>query len=456
MPYFPHTDEERKKMAAAVGVADVRQLFGHLPKKLLCGPLNLAPGLSEMETAAELQRLAAANAGAGVNGPVCFLGAGAYDHFIPAAVDELSGRGEFYTAYTPYQPEISQGALQAIYEYQTMLASLCGADATNAGMYDGATAMAEACTAAVANARDDRNVVVLDGTLHPHYLRAAQTLLTPRGIRVEVVPPTADTYLSATDALIRAAAGPEIAAVVVGYPNFYGAVSPLRSMADAVHQNNALLIACSSPFLFGVLEPPGAQGADFVCGDAQPFGGPLSCGGPYLGYLACRKDLVRRLPGRLVGRTTDDQGRQAFTLTLQAREQHIRREKAASNICSNQALCAIRAWIHLSCLGVSGLRQANELALSRTAALRAGLRRLAASAQSPVAGVPEYAAGIEFVYETRRPVAAVLAQLRARGILGGVDLGRFEAARAHQILVCVTEKRTTDEINAYLSALTAG
>jgi glycine dehydrogenase subunit 1 len=443
--YIPHTPAERQAMLGTLGVWSLDELFAHVPAEVKAPPLKLPRGLSEMELCAELARYAARNRSA--QELTCFLGAGAYDHFIPAAVDQLILRGELFTAYTPYQPEISQGILQLIYEYQTMLASLCGCDVANASLYDGATAMVEACQMAVRHT--GRKIVVLDAAIHPHYCHTVCSMLRPQGVEVRIVAPQASEFRS-NFAGLAAAAGPEVAVVAVGYPNFGGAIDDLRPLAEAAHAAGALFVAVSDPFAFGVLEPAGKLGADIVCGEAQSLGVPLQFGGPYLGYLACRKELVRRMPGRLVGQTVDLKGRRAFTLTLQAREQHIRREKATSNICTNTALCALMAHFYMSCVGPAGLKRAGELCISNAALFRAKLRGC-----TGVKSVPEYPVFNEFVIETVKPAAEVLDALLKAGILGGLNLGNLDPARASQILVAVTEKRTAEEMDAYVRCVAA-
>mgnify|MGYP000082520531 CR=1 FL=1 len=443
MNCIPHTDAERAEMLTAIGARSLDDLFSHLPPEVRCPGLDLPPGLSEMEVQAELGRLAARNRSTAEL--PCFLGAGAYDHHIPPAVFELASRGELYTAYTPYQPEISQGVLQLIYEYQSMMATLTGLDVANASLYEGGTALLEACLMALH--QTGRNSVVLDGTLHPHYIETVRTGLAAMKVEVRVVPVLGDAYESPMTELAWAAEE-NTACVAVGYPNFYGALGDLSPAAELVHKAGALLLAVANPFTLGLLKPPGAMGADIACGEAQSLGVPLSFGGPYLGYVACTKALVRRIPGRLVGQSVDTQGRRAFTLTLQAREQHIRREKATSNICSNQALCAIMAHFYMSCLGRAGLKRAGELCVSKADLLRRKLK-----GAKGVKAVPEYPVFHEFVYETEKPATEALAALLKAGLLGGLDLGRYDAARNHQVLVCVTEKRTEDEIERYVKAL---
>lgn len=443
MTYIPHTPVERDSMLAAVGVKTLDDLFNHLPAEVKAGTLNLPKGLGEMELGAEMHRRARLNKAS--DELVCFLGAGAYDHFIPSVVDQLIIRGELYTAYTPYQPEISQGVLQIIYEYQTMMAVLCGCDVSNASLYDGATALVEGAQMAVRHT--GRNVVVIDGAIHPHYIQTVQALLRVQHIEIQVVAPKSGEFRSDLKAL-AAACNEGVGAVLVGYPNFYGSIEDIRGLADSVHKAGAMLVAASNPFTFGLIEPAGNLGADVVCGEAQSLGVPLQYGGPYLGYIACKKEFVRRMPGRLVGQTVDMKGRRAFTLTLQAREQHIRREKATSNICTNTALCAMMAHFYLCCVGPEGLKRAGELSAGKANLLREKLR-----GAKGVKSVQDYAVFNEFVIETEKPAAAVLKALQAKGILGGLDLGKYDPARANQILVAVTEKRTEAEIADYVKAI---
>jgi glycine dehydrogenase subunit 1 len=401
--------------------------------------------LGEMELSAEMARRARKNRSA--SSLACFLGAGTYDHFIPPVVDQLILRGELYSAYTPYQPEISQGILQIIYEYQSLIATLCGCDVSNASLYDGATALVEGCQMAVRHTT--RTIIVLDGTVHPNYIHTVQSLLRVQHVEVQIVPPKPGEFKSDLHALAKAAHD-GVAAVVIGYPNFYGAIDDIRALSESVHSAGGLLVAASNPFAFGLIEAAGTLGADIVCGEAQALGVPMQYGGPLLGFLACKKELVRKMPGRLVGQTLDVQGRRAFTLTLQAREQHIRREKATSNICTNEALCAMMAHFFMCCVGPSGLRRAGELSAGKTQLLREKLR-----ATKGVKHVADYSVFNEFVYETEKPASVVLAALLKNDILGGLDLGKYDPARSHQILVAVTEKRSMDEIEAYVRAVSA-
>ena len=443
MSYIPHTPVEREAMLKSIGLKTLDDLFAHLPAEVKCGGIDLPPGLGEMDLSADMARRARKNKS--TRELACFLGAGAYDHFIPPVVDQLILRGELYSAYTPYQPEISQGILQIIYEFQTMMASLCGCDVANASLYDGATALVEGCQMALRHT--GRNQIVLDGAIHPHYLHTVQSLLRVQGIEMQTVAPTPGEFRSNLAGLAQSATE-NTAAIVVGYPNFYGAIDDLSSVAAAAHKAGAMLVAASNPFAFGLLQPAGTLGADVVCGEAQALGVPLQYGGPYLGYLACKQEFVRRMPGRLVGQTLDIKGQRAFTLTLQAREQHIRREKATSNICTNTALCAMMAHFYMSCVGRGGLKRAGELCVSKADLLRRKLR-----GAPGVKAVPEYAVFNEFVIETVKPAARVLESLLKAGILGGLDLGVYDQARAHQVLVAVTEKRTVEELDAYVKAI---
>jgi len=445
MGYIPHTSQERDEMLKVIGAKSLEDLFSHLPDAVKCGPLDVPPGLGEMELSAELRRIASKNRPA--SDLACFLGAGAYDHFIPPVVGELISRGELYTAYTPYQPEISQGVLQLIYEYQTMIASLCGLDVSNASLYDGATALVEALT--VALRQTSRNVVILDGALHPAYIEVARAALRALHLTPEIVLARADFRSDTAGLLARAkAAGEQAACVAIGYPNFYGSVEDLSGFTQSVKDTGALAISVGTPFPYGLMTPPGHLGFDLACGEAQALGVPLQYGGPYLGYIASTKSLVRRMPGRLVGKTLDVQGRTAYTLTLQAREQHIRREKATSNICTNTALCAMMAHFYMSCLGKNGLKRAGELSVSKADLLRRKLK-----GAKGVKAVPDYPVFHEFVIETEKPAAQVLEAQLTKGILGGLDLGRYDGSRKHQLLVCVTEKRSTEEIDAYVKSL---
>ncbi len=353
--FIPHTDAEREAMLRKIGVASLEDLFQAVPVEHRFPKLHLSPGLTEMEAVAELQGLAYANES--TRDLVSFLGAGAYNHYIPAAVDSILRRGEFYTAYTPYQPEISQGTLQAIFEYQSLIAALTGMEVCNASHYDGATAVAEAVNMAYANFRGKRTKVLLSPALHPHTIETVKTYTT--GSDIALTACEMDPFSSPEKLLPLIDS--QTALVVVQYPDFFGRIYDYHALAEAVHQAGALFAVAINPIALGLLTPPGQFGADIVTGEGQPLGIPLSYGGPYLGLFATKTEYVRKMAGRLVGETIDNRGQRAYVLTLTAREQHIRREKATSNICTNQGLMALASAVYLSLLGKHGLRKVAEL-----------------------------------------------------------------------------------------------
>ena len=442
--YLPHTPEDRAAMLEAIGVRTVEELFGDIPENLrLKRPLNLPAALSESELAAELSELAAQNADLSRN--VCFLGGGAYDHYIPSVVDHVLRRSEFYTAYTQYQPEISQGYLQALWEYQSMICEITGMAVANASMYDGGTAIAEA--AMLACGATGRNTLVVAETLHPHYRTILATYGIDRNYEIKGAPQQdGATRLEGLEALL----GDDCAALILQYPNFFGCVEDVRAAAEIAHKKGALLIVAADPIALGVLEAPGRMGADVVVGEGQPLGIPLSFGGPYLGFFAASEKLIRKMPGRIVGQTTDHEGTRGFVLTLQAREQHIRREKANSNICSNEALCALAAAVYLATVGKRGFAQVAELSLQKAHYAQTAL--VALPGVSSVFAAPFFK---EFVIRLSRPAAEVNAALAKEGIIGGLDLGRFYPEMADAMLVCVTEKRSKAEIDRFVERLGA-
>jgi len=442
VPFIPHTDSERAEMLRAVGAASLDDLFAPIPAELrLPGDLALPPALAEEELLRHGAELAAANCSA--ERTVLFVGAGAYDHVIPAAADELAGRPEFYTAYTPYQPEISQGGLQAIYEYQSMIASLAGLEVANASLYEGATALYEAALLAVRHT--GRRRLLVDGAANPRYRQVLRSYA--RNLEVEIVESPHRAGASDLDALAAGVDGTAAAAVVQS-PNFFGRVADAGALAERLHAAKALLVMVANPLALAVLRPPGEMGADLACGEAQPLGLALSGGGPYLGFIAARGELVRKLPGRLVGATADARGRRGFVLTLQAREQHIRREKATSNICSNQAHCALRAAIFLALLGREGLGEMAGQCLARAAYAKKVLGAV------PGCTLPFEGPGFhEFVLRLPRPAEEVFARLLRRGIAAGLPLGRHWPELADCLLVCVTEKRTRAEIDRLAAEL---
>ncbi len=449
MPFIPHTADDVQAMLEAIGAPSIEALFDEIPPALRISALQALPeGLSE----AQVTRLMAARA---TQDPplACFLGAGAYEHHIPAAIWEIVGRGEFYSAYTPYQPEASQGTLQVLYEYQSMMAGLTGLAVSNASLYDGASALAEALLMAVrANRKSKSKRILIPRTLHPLYRRAAHAIIHNQGLELLEVPYDPAGGHTPVEALAPWA-GQDIAALVIAQPNFFGVLEDVDALTDWAHQHNALAVAVVNPTTLAVLKPPGqwgARGADIACGDGQPLGAPLSSGGPYFGFLCCRQDLVRQMPGRLVGRTVDLDGKPGFTLTLQAREQHIRRSKATSNICTNQGLMVTAATLYLTLLGPHGLEQ---VAASCHANTRALLEQLSAiPGVSPLFKRPLFH---EAVLKLPRSAGAVLEALRTHGILGGLDLSGDYPELGDALLICATETKDAADLRAYATALAA-
>jgi glycine dehydrogenase subunit 1 len=388
---------------------------------------------------------ALAGRNADVEDYTAFLGAGAYHHFIPSIVPVLTSRGEFMTAYTPYQPEMAQGTLQAVYEYQTLICQLTDMEVANASLYDGSTGMAEAVL--MARRVTQRDEALLSEAVHPEYRAVLHTYLQNLGMQVRQVP--VDEAGQTPLAWVREGLSQRVACAVLQSPNFFGVVEDLTGFAEALHDAKALLVqAVAEPVSLGLLKPPGAWGADIVVGEGQSFGNALSYGGPYLGFFATKDQFVRQMPGRLAGETVDTEGRRGYVLTLSTREQHIRREKATSNICTNEGLCALAATIHLCTLGKVGLRRLAELNLQRA---RYAQQQLAAipGCRVPFTG-PTFN---EFVLETPKPAADLIRQLSAHRLIPGVDLGRFYPERSHQLLICVTEMNSRDDIDRLCSAL---
>jgi glycine dehydrogenase subunit 1 len=441
--FLPQTEQDIKEMLAKIGVFSFQDLIPCIPPELLLKRrLNLPEPLSELEAVAHLQKISAQNLTA--DNRICFLGGGAYDHFIPAAVDSLLSRSEFYTAYTPYQAEVSQGTLQAIYEYQSLICRLTGMDAANASHYDGATALAEAMLVATAQTR--RKSVLVSQGVHPHYREVLKTYAHAAGIDVRIAPLTNGvTELRFVRENIASAA-----AVLIQNPNFLGFLEEVAEFADSAHNAQALLVVSADPISLALLEAPGSSGADIVTGEGQGLGNGLSFGGPYLGIFAVKKDLIRRLPGRLIGQTTDMNGRRGFVMTLQTREQHIRREKATSNICTNQALCALAACITLELLGEEGLKEMADLCLQKSHYLA-----------DRIASLPGFELAYsqpffkEFAVRYRGDTARLLQGLSNRGYLLGPDLGRFDESWRDLLLVAVTEKRTRAEMDGLVEALSS-
>jgi glycine dehydrogenase subunit 1 len=434
MPFIPHTEDEVRTMLAAIGVNSIGALFDEIPPALGVAPAQDAyEGLNE----AEVMRLVQARIDQD-GGYRNFIGAGAYEHHIPAAVWQLATRGEFYSSYTPYQAEASQGTLQVLYEYQSMMTALTGMDVANASLYDGASALGEAVLMAV-RAHKSARKVLMPRTVHPAYRDTVRTIVHNQGI--ELLELDYDRRLGSIglESLAQIDAR-EVAALVVAQPNFFGVLEPVDALTDWAQAHGALTIALVNPLALALIEPPGnwgSRGADIAVGDGQPLGIPLSAGGPYYGFMTCRKELLRQMPGRIVGRTLDAAGEPGFTLTLQAREQHIRRSKATSNICTNQGLMVTASTIHMALLGPGGLRRVAQ-------ACHAGLMMLlgSLSAVPGVRRVFEGAAFHEAVVATSEPVADVLRALQAEGILGGLGLQRFYPEIGAGLLVCVTETKS--------------
>lgn len=440
--YFPHTPAERDLMLRTIGVKSLEDLFQAVPVKHRFPDLRLPPALTEMEALAEMQDYAWVNETA--QELSCFLGAGAYNHYTPAAVDSLLRRGEFYTAYTPYQPEISQGTLQAIFDYQSLVTALTGMEVSNASHYDGATAVAEAVTMAYAHFRGKRSRVVLSPSLHPQYRQVVHTYNDGSPLELVGEDLSPDTGPEGLVSLIT----PQTALVIVQYPDFFGRVYDLTTLAQSVHAAGALLAVSVNPTALGLLKTPGEFGADIVTGEGQPLGIPLSFGGPYLGLFATRKEYVRKMAGRLVGETVDTRGQRAYVLTLTAREQHIRREKATSNICTNQGLMALAATIYMSMLGKHGLRQLAEICYHK-----------AHYAAKKIAALPGFSLWSpapffhEFVVRCPEPVEDINEHLLDHEILGGYDLGRDFPTLENHMLIAVTEMNSKEEIDRLVDAL---
>ncbi|MGZ6272908.1 MAG: aminomethyl-transferring glycine dehydrogenase subunit GcvPA [Candidatus Limnocylindrales bacterium] len=448
MAYGPHTDQDRATMLAAIGVASLDELFSDIPSSLRASGLGLPVPESEVELSDRLRGLAERNR----VDLVSFLGAGAYRHFVPAVVDQLLLRGEFYTAYTPYQPEISQGTLQTIYEYQSLMAELTGLDVVSASHYDGATATAEG--ALMACRATHRQRILISRGVHPHYRQTLCTYFGGASLVADEIPLVADgpaagtTDLAALERMLADAENP-VAGVVAANPSFLGLLEPMAEMAALAHAAGALFVSVVEPVSLAVLAPPGEYGADIAAGDGQPLGIPLAFGGPYLGILACREALVRQIPGRLVGLTSDVDGRRAFVMTLRAREQDIRREKASSNICTNQALCALAAAIYLAAIGPHGLRDVAALGAARAEELERVLAGAGAPRLHPGPYLNEFAVRVP-------NAAAIHRRLMDRGILAGLVLAEIEPADpalADALLVCATEVTKPAEIALFGRAL---
>jgi glycine dehydrogenase subunit 1 len=447
MPFIPHTEQDVKEMLATIGAPSIEALFDEIPPQLRVESLAGIPdALSEMQIGRLMSERAAQD-----GRPLCFLGAGAYEHHIPSAVWAITSRGEFYSAYTPYQAEASQGTLQLIYEYQSMIASLTGMDVSNASLYEAGSAVAEASLMSVRAHRRSKSMrILMPTTVHPYYRRVALSTAGNQGLRFEDVP-----YVRGSGridmAALKANEGQDITALVIQQPNFFGVLEDVDALTDWAQAQGMFVIAVVNPTSLAILKPPGqwgTKGVDIVVGDGQPFGVPLSSGGPYFGFMTTRMEHVRQMPGRIVGRTVDLDGREGFTLTLQAREQHIRRGKATSNICTNQGLLMTAATIYMSLLGPAGLARVAESSHAKTGELVAALTRLAGVRTA--FDSPRFH---EAVLLLDRPVAPLLAAMQAQGVIGGLDLAEFYPELGPALLVCATETKTSADIERFANTL---
>jgi glycine dehydrogenase subunit 1 len=444
MPFLPHTEADVAAMLKAIGADSIEQLFDEIPAELKIRALERVPETANEMEVVRLMRARARQDEVELN----FAGAGAYEHHIPAAVWQIVGRGEFYSAYTPYQAEASQGTLQLIYEYQTMMTRLTGMDVSNASMYDGATAVAEAVLMAERSTRKGAHRVLVPESLHPAYRRVLKAIVALQEIEIVTLPCPGGVL----DPAAVAAAEGEFSALVIPQPNYFGVLEDVDALTDAAHARGILAIGVVNPMSLALLKAPGRwgqRGVDIACGDGQPLGVPMSSGGPYFGFLVCRKDIVRNMPGRIVGRTVDLDGRTGYALTLQAREQHIRRAKATSNICTNQGLLVTAATIYMSIVGPEGLRRvaaasaANLAALTARLAKHPGVRALHADR-------PHFH---EAAFALPKPAQAVVERLAAQRILAGVALGADYAGMDDALLLCTTETKSAADIEAFAAAL---
>ncbi|MBS1717769.1 MAG: aminomethyl-transferring glycine dehydrogenase subunit GcvPA [Armatimonadetes bacterium] len=438
MPYIPHTVEDRQEMLATIGARSIDELFREIPDDLKIAPqsLNIPSALDESKLLAHLTQISRKNVD--LTRVVSFLGAGAYDRFIPATVNAVISRGEFLTAYTPYQPEFSQGYLQSIYEFQSMIAELYGMDVANASMYDGATSLAEA--AILAHGVTGRKKIYVSEAVHPHYRQVLDTYCWSMDLDV-VQMPTEGGYTKIGEL-------EDAACILIQYPNFFGSIEDLAAARKAATDSGAMFIVCADPVAMALITPPGEFGADIVVGEGQQLGVPMGLGGPYVGLFACKSEFVRRIPGRIVGRTTDHDGREGFVMTLRTREQDIRREKATSNICTNEALMALACTVYLEAMGKNGLKQVAETSVRNTQYTMKALTQAGAKLKYPNAKVFD-----EFVVELPKDASEVRDKLIDKGFLAGLPLGPYYKDQANCLLVAVTENRSKEQIDAFASAL---
>ncbi len=442
MRYFPHTQEDVAEMLATIGAESVDELFEAVPEACRAKrPLALPDPLTEWELSRHLRELSESLATAPTHR--VFLGGGSYEHHIPAAVRAVTGRSEFLTSYTPYQPEVSQGTLQAIYEYQTLVTRLLGLEVANASLYDGASALAEGLLMALRVTRRGR--VAVSRAIHPAYRRTLATYLEPTGFEIIELPLAAD----GTTELTAIGSVSDLAAVAIQSPNFFGCIEDLARATSAAHDGGALLVSCFTEALsYGLLHSPGSAGADIACGEGQSLGLPLSFGGPNLGMFATRREFVRNIPGRLVGQTTDLEGRRGFVLTLATREQHIRRERATSNVCTNQSLCALTVAAYLACLGKGGMRELARLNYDRAEYLKT---QLASAGVPPRFGAPTFN---EFVVRWPGDSETAHDELLEQGFVAGLPLGAYYPELAGCTLLCVTETKSREDLDAFVKAVT--
>lgn len=442
MEYIPNTPEDRKEMLSTIGVSSFEELISNIPAGVrLKGELKLNAPLSELEVLRDMKSLSRLNAS--TDEFIYFLGAGAYDHFIPSVVPHILSRSEFYTAYTPYQAEMSQGLLQTIFEYQTMICELTGMEVANASMYDGASAMAEAALMAARIAKRDE--IVISSAVNPRYRKVLNTYSS--GLKHPVKTVESSNGLTDIDKLSQAISD-KTAAVIIQYPNFFGSIEDIKTIIEMTHKAGAASVIVADPIALGLLKSPGELGAEIVVGEGQPMGIPLSFGGPYLGFFATRMEHVRKMPGRLVGATTDKEGKVGYCLTFQTREQHIKRERATSNICTNEALIALAATVYLSAMGKKGLREAATLCLKKTAYAKQKIGEL--NGYSIPFSSPVFK---EFVVKTPIAPSEVQKRLESEKIIGGLDLSSYYPELNRHMLFCVTEKRTRSEIDKLVKIL---
>ena len=444
MTFNPHTSEDRAEMMAAIGIDSVESLFDAIPADVRFPSLDLPPTLTEMEAAVRMQELAEKNVVPG-HGKT-FLGAGSYSHFVPATVGQILARGEFYTAYTPYQPEVAQGTMQVIYEFQSMVAALFDMDVANASMYDGATALAEGALITISKTKKKSKIVV-SGTVSPAYRNVLRTYTVGLPVELVELPVPASGFVQYSEDF-RPYLSDDLACIVVQYPNFFGGIEDIKAVADLAHDAGAKLVVSTSPVPLALLTPPGSLGADVVTAEGQSLGVAQSFGGPYVGLMATRQEFVRQMPGRLAGITTDSEGKRGFVLALQTREQHIRREKATSNICTNQGLMATAATVYMSTMGPEGFREVSTRSYQNAHYLASELEKLEGFSLPLDAQFFH-----EFVVSCPSPVADINKKLASAGYIGGFDLGTIDPSLANLMLVCTTELQSKATIDEFVSLL---